>query len=96
MRRQRIDQAKLFNGMLDVLFALARCLELRGVLTRAEIADLLETARADIERQEGGASARTYVVDTMIEAFRLPAAGSDARSRLRIVDGPEPARSDEA
>jgi hypothetical protein len=32
----------------------------------------------------------------MIEAFRMPVAGADARSRLRIVDGPESACSDEA
>jgi hypothetical protein len=91
MRRQRIDQAKLFSGILDVLFAFARCLEIRDVLTRAEIAELLETARADILRQEGAENARTFVVDRMIEAFRMPVAGSDARSRLRVVDdGPEP------
>jgi hypothetical protein len=102
MRRSKLgplvgeNEAKLFSGMLDVLFAFARCLELKGALTRGEIADLLETARGDIERQEGGASARTFVVDRMIEAFRMPVAGADARSRLRIVDGPEPPCGDGA
>jgi hypothetical protein len=75
------------TGALDVLFAFSLALECKGLLTRAEIVDALTQVQHQIEAQEGGSTKRTAVASLMLEAFRMPVAGDQARARWRVVDG---------
>jgi hypothetical protein len=74
-------------GALDVVFAFAVALERKGVLSRAEIAEALRQVIAQVDAQEGGPTGRVVVADVMRQAFDMPAAGEQARLRLKLLDG---------
>jgi hypothetical protein len=86
-RKAGNDDAKALVGLADCLFALCRLLEIKGLLTRAELAELLTEAREAIIAQEGGVNGRVAVADFLIRAFQMPVAGEDARSRWQVLDG---------
>jgi hypothetical protein len=96
MRRRDGAAQKIIAGLADVVFATIRVIELKGLLDRAEVAALLKGAREDVVAQEGGVNGRVFAIDTLIAALELPEPGIEARSRLRIVDGPEPPCGDGA
>lgn len=80
------EVAGFLAGALEVLYALCFVLERNGLLTRQQIADTLATVQAQIVAQEGP-SKRTAVAELMVEAFRLPTAGAEARARFRVIAG---------
>jgi hypothetical protein len=71
------------------VFAFTLAMERKGLLTRSEVAEALRYVIKDVAAQEG-VTARTVVAELMLQAFDAPAAGADARSRLRVIDGGAP------
>jgi hypothetical protein len=81
------DVGAFLTGMLDVVFGFSLALERKGMLSRAEIVDTLTRVKDQVEAQEGESTKRGAVAELMLQAFAMPAAGAQARARLRLVDG---------
>ena len=81
-----VDLGAFAGGMLDVLFAFTIALERKGLLDRAELVDVLRQVKDQVAAQEGTSTKRGAVAELMLQAFDMPVAGDQARSRLRLVD----------
>ena len=81
------ELGSVVSGVLDVVFAFALALERAGLLDRAAIVDVLIRIKEQIAAQEGTSSKRGVVADLLLQALQLPAAGEQARARLRVVAG---------
>jgi hypothetical protein len=77
----------VIGGVLDVIFAFAITLERAGLLDRSAIADTLTKVKEQTAAQKGPSSARGTVAELMLQALKLPVAGEQARTRLRVIAG---------
>jgi hypothetical protein len=90
------DQLAAFaSGMLDVIFTFAVVLERKGLLTRAEIAETLRAVQAQVAEQEPGRARpprRRRRPDA--QRVRSARAGVQVRDRWRVIDGGNPAETE--
>jgi hypothetical protein len=77
----------LISGLLDVVFAFSLALEQKGLLDRSGIVATLARVQQQLQAQEGPTSRRSAVAELMLQAFRLPVAGEQARARFRVIAG---------
>ena len=79
--------AAIVQGLFDVIAALAHALERRGVVRRAEIAEVLREMAERAESNDDAIGTRSLLVNWMADYLELPNAGADARSRFQIFEG---------
>jgi hypothetical protein len=84
-RREPDDITGAINALLDVNFALVRMLEAKGLVERAAVAQLLAAMCEQLAAQNAD-PARIRIIELMAEAFARPLAGTEARSRLKLVE----------
>jgi hypothetical protein len=78
----RIDV--VVTGTCGALCSLAFLLERLELLDRRELVTALKSARNNAEKQEGGPTERTMVVDKMLATLE---GGAEARKRFRLING---------
>ena len=79
--------AAIVQGFFDVVAALAHALERRGVVRRAEIAEVLREMAERAKSNDDAIGTRSLLVNWMADYLELPNAGADARSRFQIFEG---------
>jgi hypothetical protein len=79
--------AAIVQGFFDVVAALAHALERRGVVRRAEIAEVLREMAERAKSNDDAIGTRSLLVNWMADYLDLPNAGADARSRFQIFEG---------
>jgi hypothetical protein len=86
-KKPQDDLAPVVLGVFDVTFAFAKALEVKGLLSRQEIAAMPSVVKEQAEEQAGGPTPRSKLAEILLPAVTLPIAGAQARARFRVVEG---------